>query len=211
MATQRRANEAEVAVARHRDRAAAEMETIEKKSVQVDEDSAELKRRLVLLRQQEADVRADMNGMVEMASRLKNRAQQVAEAYAAAEHVRAEAHRLHAELSDRENELVEGAKEMEEMKREIEEQRLRVIEAETAVSARKLEMMNHTDTLGGIAIETLGSASSQPNLRATLSSAQVGHRQSRSMSRVTTRPQLLRSVPDADKWRKLKEEAMQID
>ncbi|KAF4708082.1 hypothetical protein FOZ63_003555, partial [Perkinsus olseni] len=55
MATQRRANEAEAAVARHRDRAAAELEAIERQRVQVEEDTAELNRKLNLLREQEAD------------------------------------------------------------------------------------------------------------------------------------------------------------
>ncbi|KAF4728148.1 hypothetical protein FOZ62_028204, partial [Perkinsus olseni] len=212
MATQRRANEAEAAVARHRDRAAAELEAIERQRVQVEEDTAELNRKLNLLREQEADVRADMAGVVELATRLNSRAQQVAQAYAAAEHVRAEAHRLHAELNDRESELTQGAKELEEMKKEIEEQRLRVMEAETAVSARKLEAIEQTNPFS-VTTGTVGSLpnSTVPSGGAGLPPAsQTFHGQAISMSRVTTKPQLLRSA-ETDKWRKLKEEAMLVD
>ncbi|KAF4748688.1 hypothetical protein FOZ63_034023, partial [Perkinsus olseni] len=207
MATQRRANEAEAAVARHRDRAAAEIEAIERQ--RVEEDTAELNRKLNLLREQEADVRADMAGVVELATRLNSRAQQVAQAYGAAEHVRAEAHRLHAELNDRESELTQGAKELEEMRKEIEEQRLRVMEAEAAVSARKLEAIEQTNPFS----VTTGTVGSLPNLTVPSGGAglppasQTFHGQAISMSRVTTRPQLLRSA-ETDKWRKLKEEAM---
>ncbi|KAF4691436.1 hypothetical protein FOZ60_015433 [Perkinsus olseni] len=173
MATQRRANEAEAAVARHRDRAAAEIEAIERQ--RVEEDTAELNRKLNLLREQEADVRADMAGVLDLATRLNSRAQQVAQAYAAAEHVRAEAHRLHAELNDRESELTQGAKELEEMK--------------------KLELTSLTVPSGGAGLPP---------------ASQTFHGQAISMSRVTTRPQLLRSA-ETDKWRKLKEEAMLVD
>ncbi|KAF4665507.1 hypothetical protein FOL47_004543, partial [Perkinsus chesapeaki] len=215
-ATQRRAAEAEVAVARHCDRAAAESEVLERKRLQIAEESAELEKRVKLLREQEAHVRADMDSMVELASRVNSRAEQVAEAYAAAEQVRSEAHRSHADLNGREEELVQGAKELEESKKELEEQRLKLMEAEVAISALKLEAADHgapfqapVDIRFGLGASDSYSLTTVTNPPLTAPSPSTNLFSSGSAG--FGRGLRVRRSTDDGKWKKLREEAMQVD